>query len=79
MFRLELHELLFVYTGLSLGIVLLAACMHNIRRTRREGLALRNVLKCRLCAFEFRDETNAEMPRCPRCGALVCRERLSTL
>ena len=79
MFRLDLHELLFVYTGLSLGVVLLAAWLHNLRRTRRESLALRHILKCRLCAFEFRDESHTEFPHCPRCDALVSRERLSHL
>ena len=79
MFRLELHQLLFVYTGLSLGVVLLAAWLHNLRRTRRESLALRDILKCRLCAFEFRDASHAECPRCPRCDGLVNRERLSHL
>ena len=79
MFRLELHQLLFVYIGLSLGAVLLAAWLHNLRRTRRESFALRGILKCRLCAFEFRDESHTEIPRCPRCGALVNRERLSHL
>jgi uncharacterized paraquat-inducible protein A len=79
MFRLDLHELLFVYTGLALGIVLLAAWMHNLRRTRHERHALRDLVKCRLCAFDFRDESATERPRCPRCGALVNRERLSTL
>ena len=79
MFRLELHELLFVYIGLALGVVLLAAFLHNIRRTRHEQHALRNLVKCGLCTFEFRDESNAEHPLCPRCGALVNRDRLSTL
>lgn len=77
--RLDLHELLFVYAGLSLGVVLLAAWLHNLRRTRRESHALRNILKCRLCAFEFRDESHTELPHCPRCRALVSRERLSHL
>ncbi len=79
MFRLELHEMLFVYTGLCLAIVLLAAVLHNVRRSRREALALRDLAKCHLCAFEFRDDTGAELPKCPCCGALVNRERLSQL
>ena len=79
MFRLELHELLYVYTGLSLAVILLTSWIHNLRRTRREALALRNRLKCRLCAFEFRDDTHTERPHCPRCDALVSRERLSHL
>ena len=36
MFRLELHQLLFVYTGLCLAVVLLASVLHNVRRNRRE-------------------------------------------
>lgn len=79
MFRLELHELLFVYTGLCLAVILLASALHNLKRTRREGLAHRNLLKCHLCAFEFRDETDADLPKCPACGAPVNREPLSRL
>jgi predicted Zn-ribbon and HTH transcriptional regulator len=79
MFRLELHELLFVYAGLCLGVILLAAFLHNLRRTRREGLALRGLVKCHLCAFEFRDDTGADLPKCPGCGALVNRDRISQL
>lgn len=79
MFRLELHELLFVYIGLALGAVLLAALLHNLRRTRHEQRALRNLVKCPLCAFEFRDESHTELPLCPRCGALVNRDPLSPL
>ena len=79
MFRLDLHELLFVYAGLCLGIVLLAAALHNIRRNRGETLAVRNLVKCPLCALEFRDDSGADLPKCPSCGALVNRERLSRL
>ena len=79
MFRLELHELLFVYTGLCLGIVLVAAVLHNLRRNRHESLAMRGLVKCHLCAFEFRDDTGADLPKCPCCGALVNRDELSGL
>ena len=79
MFRLDLHELIFVYAGLCLGIILLASVLHNLRRNRRERHARRDIAKCHLCAFEFRDETGADLPKCPCCGALVNRERLSQL
>jgi predicted Zn-ribbon and HTH transcriptional regulator len=79
MFRLDLHELLFVYTGLCLGVILLASVLHNVRRNRREKRALQDLAKCHLCAFEFRDDTDAELPKCPCCGALVNRQRLSQL
>ena len=79
MFRFELHELIFAYTGLCLGIILLASVLHNLRRNRRERLAQQDLVKCPLCAFEFRDESGAELPKCPSCGALANRERLSQL
>ena len=79
MFRLELHELIFVYTGLCLGIVLLASVLHNIRRNRRESLAVRDLVKCHLCTFEFRDTTGDDLPKCPCCGARTTRARLSRL
>ncbi len=79
MFRLELHQLLYAYTGLCLSVILLASWWHNLRRSHREHLALRNLVKCALCAFEFRDPGNPELPRCPRCGALVNRDRISRL
>ena len=79
MFRLELHELIFVYAGLCLGIVLLASVLHNLRRNRRESHAARGLVKCHMCAFEFRDDTGIELPRCPSCGALADRGRISRL
>lgn len=79
MFRLELHELIFVYAGLSLGIILLAALLHNLRRNRCESQAARGLVKCHLCAFEFRDDTGIELPRCPSCDALADRTRISRL
>jgi len=79
MFRLELHELIYVYTGLCLVVILIASMLHNLKRTRREQLAMRGLVKCHLCAFQFRDETDAELPKCPACGAPVNREPLSQL
>ena len=79
MFRLELHELLFVYAGLCLGIILIASMLHNIRRSRRERLAHRGLVKCDLCAFEFHDRTDSELAHCPSCGAPVNRDRVSRL
>ena len=79
MFRLHLHQLIFVYAGLCLGIILLAAWFHNMRRTRRDRAALHGLLKCGLCAYEFQDETASVLPRCPNCDALVERRRLSRL
>ncbi len=79
MFRLELHELLFVYAGLCLVIILLASVLHNVRRNSRERHAHRTLVKCHLCAFEFRDETGADLPMCPCCGTPVNRDPVSRL
>jgi predicted Zn-ribbon and HTH transcriptional regulator len=79
MFRLELHQLLFAYTGTCLAIVVLAWSLHSARRSKRESLALRSLAKCGICSFEFRDDTKNVIPPCPRCGARVSRGRLSHL
>jgi uncharacterized protein YchJ len=79
MFRLQIHELLFVYCGFTLAVILFAACMHNFRRSSRERTARRALLKCRLCAFEFSDHSGAVLPRCPNCQALTERRTLSQL
>lgn len=79
MFRLDLHELIFTYTGLCLVVMLLAALLHNIRRHRQEVRARRNLVRCHFCALDFRDETDAELPICPACGATTDRQTLSRL
>lgn len=79
MFRLSLHEMIFAYTGGCLLLIFLAAWAFNFSRTRRERAARRGLMKCRLCAFEFRDSGAAVLPRCPRCASLVERRRLSRL
>ena len=79
MFRLELHQLLFAYTGFCLAIVFLAWWLHNARRSQREHHAVQSLVKCGLCAFEFRDTSETPLIRCPRCSARVSRNRLSSL
>ena len=79
MIRLQLHEFLFLYVGLCLGIILLAAWVHNLVRTSRDRRARKDLLQCQLCAFEFRNQTNTVLPRCPHCRALVERRSLSRL
>jgi hypothetical protein len=79
MFRVEIHELLFVYAGICLAGILFAVALHNFQRFGRERAARRTQLKCRLCSFEFSDTSNAVLPRCPNCQALTERQRLSQL
>ena len=79
MFRVELHQLLYVYAGAALTIILLSAAFYNFGRTWRERRAHRGILKCGLCAFQFRDQTPTILPRCPNCDALVERRPWSQL
>jgi len=79
MFRVEPHQLLFIYAGLGLAVILIAALLHARRRAALERGALREMVKCSLCAFRFRNTTNLVHPRCPNCGALVERKPLSSL
>lgn len=79
MFRVEPHQLLFVYAALGVAFIFLVALIHTIRRTRQERSALRNLLHCGMCGFEFRNEHNLVNPRCPNCEALVDPKRKSGL
>jgi hypothetical protein len=79
MFRVEPHQLLFIYAGLGIGVIVVAALLHARRRAAIERAALRDVVKCGLCAFRFRNTNGLVHPRCPSCGALVERKRLPSL
>lgn len=79
MIRVSLPVLVFIYlTGLLLS-VFGAWLIHEWRRQRRERQAIRHVLRCTLCAFEFSDGTSLALPACPRCGHLNERRQLSQL
>ena len=79
MFRLEPHQLLFVYAGLGVAFIFLAALFNTLRRTRREREAMRDLMKCGMCAFQFRNASGMVHPRCPNCGSLVEARPLSHL
>ena len=79
MFHVEPHQLLFIYAGLGIVVIAITALLHARRRSAKERAALREVVKCNLCAFRFRNTTGLLHPRCPNCGALVERKRISTL
>jgi hypothetical protein len=70
MIRLSLAKLVFVYLGGFLAIIFSNWIVWNIGRLRRERQALHHRLRCTLCAFEFQDDSNDLLPRCPRCGSL---------
>ena len=79
MFRVEPHQLLFIYAGLGLAVIFLAAFLHARRRSALERAALNEMLKCGLCAYRFRNTSGLLHPRCPNCRALVERKPHSKL
>ncbi len=79
MIRISLTYLIFLYLFLFLSVVFALWVGAGWRRQRRERLALRDRLRCKLCAFEFEEPTGEALPRCPRCGSLNERERFRTL
>ena len=79
MIQVSLTVLIFLYLGLMLGLIFGAWILSSWQRQRRENRAFRNVFRCGLCGFEFEDQSRTLLPRCPRCGSLNERYRLSRL
>ena len=79
MIRVSLSYLVLIFLVLMLGPILCAWLLSEWRRQRRERAAFIHVTRCGICAFEFEDKTNTLLPRCPRCGSLNERYRLSRL
>ena len=79
MIRVSLTTLIFIYLALFLNSVFFLWLRWNWRRARLARLATRHRLRCVICAFEFSDETAVLLPRCPRCGSLNERSRVSSL
>jgi hypothetical protein len=77
--RVTLSYLVLIYLVLMLGPIFCAWLLNEWRRQRRDRAAFRYVQRCTLCAFEFEDKTSTILPRCPRCGCLNERSRLSRL
>ena len=79
MIPVSLHYLVLIYLSIMLGPIFLAWVLYEWRRQRRERAAFRYVIRCTLCGFEFEDRSSTILPRCPRCGTLNERYRLSGL
>jgi uncharacterized paraquat-inducible protein A len=79
MIHVSLNVLIFLCLSAILVSIFGAWLFSEWRRQRRERRAFRHVLRCGLCAFEFEDTTSTLLPRCPRCGSLNERYRLSRL
>jgi rubrerythrin len=53
--------------------------LNEYRHQRREKAAFRHVLRCSACSFQFEDRSEVLLPRCPHCGSLNERFKLSRL
>jgi len=79
MIQVSLSYLVLIYLVVMLGPIFCAWLFNEWIRQRREKAAFRHVMRCTLCAFEFEDKTSTLLPRCPRCGSLNERYKLSRL
>ena len=79
MIPVSLSYLVLIYLVIMLGPIFGSWLVNEWRRYRREKAAFRHIMRCSLCAFEFEDKTSSLLPRCPNCGILNERYRLSRL
>lgn len=79
MIPVTLSYLVLIYLLIMLGPIFGSWLFNEWRRQRRERAAFRHAMRCTLCAFEFEDATSTLLPRCPRCGSLNERYKLSRL
>jgi hypothetical protein len=79
MIPVSLSYLVLIYLVIMLGPIFGAWLFSEWRRQRRERSAFRHVMRCTLCAYEFEDRTSTLLPRCPSCGSLNERYKLSRL
>mgnify|MGYP001178223153 CR=1 FL=1 len=70
MIRMALPDLLLLYTGVLLGVLLVLWVVFGLRRTRRRNRELRGLFQCRLCAEWIRRPGSGDLVRCRTCGAL---------
>lgn len=74
MIRVSLSLLVFIYLTALLLTVFGAWLVHEWRRQRSERQAIRSLVHCSLCGFDFEDRAPTDLPHCPRCGS--ANERL---
>ena len=79
MIRVSLTTLVFIYLAVFLNTIFAIWIWWNWQRKRREQHARRFRVRCTICAFEFEVATGELLPRCPRCGSLNERYKLSAL
>jgi len=79
MFHTSLTLLIFAYLFIFLTAVFGLWIWYEVKRQRRERFAVRHRVRCSICAFLFEDASDVALPRCPRCGSVNERERISLL
>ena len=79
MIRVGLTVLVFIYLFLFLTAVFAIWFRYEWGLRRKERRAVRFRVRCSICAFEFEDVSKEALVRCPRCGALNERCRMSLL
>lgn len=79
MIPVTLGELVLYSLGGMLAGIFGAWLLSEWRRQRRERHAFRDVLRCSFCGSEFEGQSEDILSRCPNCGTLNERFRLSRL
>jgi uncharacterized paraquat-inducible protein A len=74
MIHVSLTLLIFIYLAVFLTAIFALWSWHEWMRARRERHSVRNRVRCSICSFEFEDDTETELPCCPRCGSLNERD-----
>ena len=77
MIHLSFSLLVVIYLLVMLGVIFSAWICHGVVEKRRAARNLRYRLRCASCSIEFADESATPLPRCPRCGSLNEREKVS--
>lgn len=79
MIRVSLGMLVLICMGTLLLSIFAAWVLSESRRQRRERRAFENIYRCGSCGCEFEETSEEVLARCPRCGTLNERYRLSRL
>jgi DNA-directed RNA polymerase subunit RPC12/RpoP len=79
MIRLSLSWMIMLYLAFFLVMISLVWLVYVFGRNRDERRFLRYRVRCRICANEFEDRSNAMLPKCPVCGSLNERTEIERI
>ena len=77
MIQVSLSVLIFISLAAILGSVFGAWLLWEWRRQQRQRRAFQDVIRCTICALEFKAAMGEPLPRCPGCGHPNERRRFS--